>query len=403
MFLKIKTIAFYNFNYPFGGGEVVSFNLSSYFYKLGIHIIQYTLKVNNNLLTNKYDFIDFKELPDSTFVDTKLNQDFMIESINKSAVDVLIVQGVKEFPFESIKTHTNCKILFCIHNKAMWEVDAMKTIRLSELSNPTWLRKLEFELLRRPKYKFTNYLEKKLLREYDSKIIYIDKLIFLSKEYEADFNRVISNSNLTKNKELYENKITSIPNPILDSNFTIDKIVTKEKVVLYVGRLSHQQKRVDRLLKIWSLVEKKQLDWSLHILGAGPEEQKLRKQAKDLSLKRVLFKGHIDNVSEELEKSRIICLTSSFEGLPMVLIEGMQYGVIPMSYDSFSAVTDIIEHDKNGFIIPSFNNAAYAKSLLQIMGNELKQKEMQLACLDCSRGNNLADIGEKWINLLNNL
>ena len=29
-----------------------------------------------------------------------------------------------------------------------------------------------------------------------------------------------------------------------------------------------------------------------------------------------------------------MCLTSNFEGLPMSLMEGQQYGVIPVSFDS---------------------------------------------------------------------
>lgn len=401
--MKYKTIAFFNINYPFGGGEVVSYNLSSYFSKLGIQIIQYALHVNIDALDSKFDFISFYQLPDSKNIDSRGNINFLIDSLNKNEIDILIVQGVKDFPFKEIRNHTNCKILFCIHSKPMWEAEAMRLLRLSDIKNPTILRKLEFLCFRRPKYKYTKYLEKKLINEYNNKIRYIDKLILLSKEYESDFAKIINDPVYCKNPEAYKNKVISINNPIPEVQYSISELSEKKNIVLYVGRLNYIDKRVDRLIKIWKVIEKNNPDWELHIIGSGPEEEHLKAMVKKNKINSLTFKGHMGDIATELRQSRIICLTSSFEGLPMSLIEGQQFGVIPIAFDSFSAIKDIINDGDTGFSVPAFNMHEYARILEQIMKDKSLQTKIQKSCLANSKKFNLSVIGEQWIELFNAL
>ena len=56
-------------------------------------------------------------------------------------------------------------------------------------------------------------------------------------------------------------------------------------------------------------------------------------------------------ISKYLIKSKVFCMTSTTEGLPMVLLEAMSYGVPCIAYNTESGVKDIIDNNKNGFII----------------------------------------------------
>ena len=40
-------------------------------------------------------------------------------------------------------------------------------------------------------------------------------------------------------------------------------------------------------------------------------------------------------------------ITSNSEGYPMTLVEAMHYSCIPIVYDNFSSVYDIIDNNKN--------------------------------------------------------
>jgi glycosyltransferase involved in cell wall biosynthesis len=46
-------------------------------------------------------------------------------------------------------------------------------------------------------------------------------------------------------------------------------------------------------------------------------------------------------------------MTSAYEGWGLTLTEAQQMGVVPIAFDSFGAVYDIIENEYNGLIIPN--------------------------------------------------
>jgi glycosyltransferase involved in cell wall biosynthesis len=51
----------------------------------------------------------------------------------------------------------------------------------------------------------------------------------------------------------------------------------------------------------------------------------------------------------------------------MVIVEAQAYGVIPVSYSSFSAVTDLIEDGKSGFIVSDLSVSAYIDRMRNVM------------------------------------
>ena len=66
-------------------------------------------------------------------------------------------------------------------------------------------------------------------------------------------------------------------------------------------------------------------------------------------------------------------MTSRYEGFGMTLTEALQNACIPLAYDSYSSVHDIIQNGQNGFLIKNNDEQSYANTMLKIaLFEELK-------------------------------
>lgn len=68
-------------------------------------------------------------------------------------------------------------------------------------------------------------------------------------------------------------------------------------------------------------------------------------------------------------------MASITEGLPMVLLEAMSYGIPCIAYEIPSGVNDIIEHNQNGFVIKNRNEEEYIKCLERLMKDSKLRKK----------------------------
>lgn len=139
------------------------------------------------------------------------------------------------------------------------------------------------------------------------------------------------------------------------------------------------------------------------MVGDGPERENLHKLARRLKLERVEFVGYQSDVTPYYRRATFVCLTSNFEGLPMSLLEGQQYGAIPVSFDSFAAIHSITCHGQAGLEIPAFSERAYAQRLKEAMLDEEAQTRMREQCYLQATNYDLERIGEEWLRLFKEL
>ena len=159
--------------------------------------------------------------------------------------------------------------------------------------------------------------------------------------------------------------------------------MNKQNIVLFVGRLTYADKRVDMLIDIWNLLKGKTNDWKLIIVGEGPEKENLEAQVKKLNLTNVEFAGFSNNPKEYYDKAAILCMTSVFEGWGLVLTEAQANGVVPMAFGCSEGVKYILSpHQINGLIIPPFDKEIYAQNLLSLMNNKEKRLQIQKNIID---------------------
>lgn len=138
--------------------------------------------------------------------------------------------------------------------------------------------------------------------------------------------------------------------------------------VLCVARLS-VEKRIDLLLEAMAEVARKMPRCSCTIVGDGPLKQNLVEKTEALGLSdSVHFIGHVAEIRPYYEAADIFVLSSAKEGLPLVLLEAMAYGV-PCIATNVGGNAEVIVHGETGFIVESANPDELANAILDLAAN----------------------------------
>jgi len=190
-----------------------------------------------------------------------------------------------------------------------------------------------------------------------------------------------------------------ITNPIELTPITYKK--KNENQVVFVGRLD-QQKRVDRMLDIWRLVEQERPESSLVLVGDGNERIWLDEYAKKIGLKNYRFVGTV-SARPFIAESTILCMVSSYEGLPMTVLEAQSLGTIPIVYESCGAVDDVITSGEDGWIVKSFSKNLFAKTIILTLEDQLLRTKLSKNAISSSAKHSASIIAKEWYDLFEQL
>lgn len=173
------------------------------------------------------------------------------------------------------------------------------------------------------------------------------------------------------------------------------------KILLAVGRLTHV-KGFDLLIEAWAKVCQKNDDWTLRLVGSGEEEETLKNLVNQKGLsQRVEFIPATNNIIHYYQTSSLFCLSSRFEGFPMVLLEAQTFGLPVAAFDCDTGPAEIIEHNINGIIVKKENIDELAEALLKLIS--LSKDEYQIMSSDASRNSrqySVQSIVKKWLPII---
>lgn len=221
-----------------------------------------------------------------------------------------------------------------------------------------------------------------------------DRIVLLSQSYIPNYARLAGLAEYRK--------LVAIGNPISsDTPVSREEISRKEREVLIVSRFDEKQKKLYRALEIWRQIEchEESRDWRLVIVGFGPWGDRYKKRAAALGLKSVVFVGGPKDPRPYYRRASVFMMTSAYEGFAMVLLESQQMGVVPLAFDSFGSLHDVIQDGYNGLIVPNADLKAYAERLIWLMRNKDRREEMAGNAVEsCTRFSG-DHIGAQWIDL----
>ena len=208
---------------------------------------------------------------------------------------------------------------------------------------------------------------------------------------------------LTKgDAKLWKNarRVEIIPN--FSTMKTLGASTLREKRVVAVGRLAWQ-KGFDRLVKAWTIVNKKHPDWQLAIFGSGPMEDDLRKQIHQANLQNVEIHPFTHDISQEYYNSSIYALSSHYEGLPLVLIEAMRHGLPCVAFNCKFGASDVIINNQCGFIVDDGDIDTFAIRICQLIESDELRKRISIGALERSKSFDVERVMETWNSLFKEL
>lgn len=209
--------------------------------------------------------------------------------------------------------------------------------------------------------------------------------IAVSKTAHSGFMKAASHI-ITDKQSSVHNKIQIIQNGI---NFeqTRDRAFSNPKqkvdlgfaktdfVVGAVGRLE-PIKSYDLLIKAFALIQKEKKHLKLCIIGDGSEKEKLKILCDTLGItEHVHFAGQRTDALSFYPLFDCFALSSVSEGLSIALLEAMSCELPVITTHRF-ATHEVIDHDKNGLLVPVNNPKKLACAILKLYQNPDLRKQM---------------------------
>jgi len=158
---------------------------------------------------------------------------------------------------------------------------------------------------------------------------------------------------------------------------TLDASEVNPFQFVYVGRLVFY-KNLEVVIKAINIAKKIEPKIKLVIVGTGPHKKTLVELCKKLQLgNNVEFKGSVD----DKEKFSLISSSNSFvfpslcEGFGLVILEAFSQNK-PVLVSDIKPMSDIVEHEKTGYIINPHDEKQWSNYLLDCIKNEEKINAM---------------------------
>lgn len=204
-------------------------------------------------------------------------------------------------------------------------------------------------------------------------------------------NKVISVSNKIKDyyKDKYNKEIIFIPNGVdIVKPMPINNLkrfgLKKDNYILFLSRIV-PEKGIHFLIEAF---KKTNTSLKLVIAGDATHTDKYYRQVKALAKddKRIIFTGPLyDNDKiEAFSNAKLFILPSTIEGMPIVLLEAMSFGICPL----VSNIKENMEVIKNlGFSFKSKDPNDLKKKLDYILAHPLEAKNKGKQCKELVRAN----------------
>lgn len=174
----------------------------------------------------------------------------------------------------------------------------------------------------------------------------------------------------------------------------------RDNIALAIGRLS-RQKGFDRLIALWQQIALQAPDWRLLIIGDGPERAALQQQITRAGLEQqVLLLPATPDVASYYRQASLFLMTSRYEGLPMVLIESMSFGLPLVAYDCKTGPAELIDDGTNGYLVAEGDSQGFCQRVLTLIADRQLREQFANASISKAERFSAGRIYPQWQQII---
>lgn len=372
-----------------GGIKRVSSILGNEWMKTG-HTVCFMSYCTSSLRYKEIASIPQYFLPDNNQINSDENYQHLCDFVRDNHIDIIINQHIENQEVSKlcfkVKETTKVKVISTLHfsprhKEAITKNSFFARYKLGNIYKRYFIDAilwLKFQLITKHRIKKDDGLYFKYI--YNNS----DRIVLLSDKFISSFKKKAKLTDFTK--------LIAINNPSIIQQ---SDVTPKEKMVVWCGRLGYDMKRVDKMLSIWRKISSQFPDWQLKVLGSGDANYFIQ-VAQKFQIPNVEFIGFCDPVPYYTDAA-ILCMTSVTEGWGMVLIEAQSYGCVPIAYNSFDSLSDIITDGENGFTVKAFDETEYVQKLTQLMSSPSLRLKMAEKGMKSIQRFDASKIAQQWI------
>ncbi|MCU1438196.1 MAG: hypothetical protein JWP66_1283 [Naasia sp.] len=184
-----------------------------------------------------------------------------------------------------------------------------------------------------------------------------DSVVILSERQRADLHRMLGPAD---NLDVVPNAAAPLgPVPPAERDPGLGVVVAQLE----------DRKRIDHAVRAVAAARRAGAEVRLDVYGDGAPRAELERLAEDCgAADAIRFLGFHADAAESFTRASFFLLTSTTEGFPLVLVEGMARGCIPLAYDIPYGPADIIDPGTNGVLVPSGDVGALASAIADVAG-----------------------------------
>ncbi len=367
-----KVVGFLHNYLALGGSDRVTATTSKLFAEQGICSV---------LFSQRWEEAEFP-LPDAELSEVSLlphkkkifaqeNVARLIAEIKRCGVEKLFICcSIKSIP-RALREETNCEFIFWDHSMPLARLITHRE-KAYNRRHKSLLYSLRWYLLEQLIYDWTGLERRKYLKRYRRLFDDVDQWLVLCPEYKEEYIKILklTEQEAEKIKVIY-NTLEVNPSPSLE----------KKKEIVYLGRLTLSDKRVDRLLYVWQKCMQELPDWSFKVYGNGKAKGELMRLADELSLERFSFEDFVLDTQAVYDRASVLCLPSNVESWGLVLTEAQNNAVVPIAF-ACSAGVEFILSQGAGVLVPKYDLDYFTRELIRLAKDDDYRRKCQEACLE---------------------
>ena len=161
------------------------------------------------------------------------------------------------------------------------------------------------------------------------------------------------------------------------------------------------QKGIDVLIRALAQTSGAAQDWTLTLVGDGPEREALERQVLQAGLEeKVHFLGFRSDPQTSLLQAGVFVLPSRYEGMPNALLEAMAVGLAVVVTDASPGPLEVVEAGVSGLVVPSDEPAALADALDRLAAQAQLRERLGAAAREALRQSDWPVVGPIWESLV---